>query len=249
MANRGTVLIDEVGDLSLAVQAKIHRTLESHQYLRVGDSVAQSLLCRLVFSTHRDLDQLVQDGEIREDLYSHLNVFKITLPPLRNRREDIESLVNAFLAKHHQTRRLSVSDKAMRELSSRSWPGNVRELKFAIDHAALVATGSMIEVEDLPAEATSKNVSQMNATTRKKLEELVKLWSQTHLDAIAPDSDRLPSDEYLGTLLDDLLAVVEPPLIRSVLEHYKGNRAAAAVQLGLHRSTLRQKMRRYDMES
>lgn len=248
LAGHGTVLIDEVGDVPLAVQAKLHRTIESRQFVRIGDNASQDLQSRLLFSTNRDLEQLLKDGEMREDLYSLLSVYKITLPPLRQRRDDIDALAIAFLAKHAQSKRLTISEEAMCELRNRDWPGNVRELKLAIDHAVLVATGAVIHLEDLPPIAINKSLSTLNVSQQQRLEEGIKQWAQTQLESVSHSSEQPPSEEYLGTLFDDLMAVVEPPLIRSVLDHFKGNRAAAAIQLGLHRSTLRQKMRRYDME-
>jgi DNA-binding NtrC family response regulator len=149
----GTIFLDEIGDLPLPAQAKLLRALELREILPVGAERAVPAEFRLVAATHQDLAAAVAQGRFRQDLYFRLNVFHITLPPLRDRRDDIPALVNHFLRLHAVSLRkpaLTVSNQAMKQLVAADWPGNVRELSNVLERAAILA-GDRIEVEHLPA--------------------------------------------------------------------------------------------------
>jgi two-component system response regulator HydG len=155
VAQGGTVLLDEVGDLSPAVQAKLLRALQEREVRRVGaeDPIAVDL--RIISATNRDLARRVAAGEFREDLYYRLSVVTITVPPLRERREDIPVLAQHFVriyAAKNNRQLEGVADEALRRLEAYSWPGNVRELENVIERAVVLARGGRIELADLPPE-------------------------------------------------------------------------------------------------
>jgi DNA-binding NtrC family response regulator len=154
LANGGTVFLDEIGDVSQELQTKLLRFLQEREFDRIGGVKAIRVDVRVVAATNRDLDAAVKEGRFREDLYHRLNVVPITLPPLRERREDIPALAHHFV-QHFATevkRSLSgISDEALGRLSAYEWPGNIRELANAIERAVVLAQGPEIAAHDLPA--------------------------------------------------------------------------------------------------
>jgi len=153
LAQGGTVFLDEVGDISEELQTKLLRFLQEREFERVGGTRLISVDIRIVAATNRDLEVLVQDGRFREDLYHRLNVVCITLPPLRERREDISNLCQYFLRRYSRETRKNVSEiteEAMERLLSYDWPGNVRELANAIERAVVLGLSLKITLEDLP---------------------------------------------------------------------------------------------------
>jgi DNA-binding NtrC family response regulator len=249
LARGGTVLIDEVGAISFGLQIKLLHALESKTFHRMGDSIAQPLHCRVLFTSVPTLEKLVAEGEVDRRLAAHLEVFRIQLPPLRQRKEDIATMVRVFLQSRSVDQPLQITPRALEELERRDWLGNVRELKQTLERAAIRATGSMIQLEDLPGEKVGPQHQLSRSFRQTGLEDAVAQWASERLsqDAMRPLATTETS-EWTGTLYEDCLNVIEPPLLRSVLEFHHNNRAAAATHLGLHRSTLRQKMRRYDIE-
>jgi len=152
-ADGGTIFLDEIGELPLAVQVKLNRVLQEKEIRRVGDNRPEKVDVRVIAATHRDLKAEVAGGRFREDLFYRLNVFPIVLPALRDRREDIPLLATHFLEKHGSAHRKDLSrlePGALRALTGYPWPGNVRELENAIERAVAVANGSAIELRDLP---------------------------------------------------------------------------------------------------
>ncbi len=153
LAHRGTVFLDEVGDISPELQAKLLRFLEEREFERVGGTKSISVDIRIIAATNRDLETLVKDGLFREDLYHRLNVVPITLPPLRERKEDIPVLSHYFLRKYSvETRRHfgEITKEAQEKLLAYVWPGNVRELGNVIERAVVLGEGPHIGLEDLP---------------------------------------------------------------------------------------------------
>lgn len=250
LAAGGTVVIEEIGNLSPSTQAKLLRTMETREYYGVGDSVAKPLNCRMLFTTTLDLERLIDDKDIDNRLASQLAVHRISLPSLREHREDIPEMVTSFLNVHPNIKGIRITDRAIQELQQRDWiTGNVRELKQTLEKAAIAATGGVIQVEDLPEERSDLEKHQHGSTRQQQLVDAVRSWVEERL-AAAVSEKSLNQNELgaTGILYDECLTVVEPPLLRGVLEHYHGNRVAAASHLGLHRSTLRQKMKRYDID-
>ncbi|MEJ2191734.1 MAG: sigma 54-interacting transcriptional regulator, partial [Nitrospirota bacterium] len=152
-AHGGTILLDEVGDISPGMQMRLLRVLQHREFERVGDPSPRRVDVRVVAATNRDLKEKVRKGEFREDLYYRLKVVEIHLPPLRERREDIPLLVEHFTG--HFNRKLEravqgVSDEVRRLLAEHAWPGNVRELEHALEHAVILARSEVLTLEDLP---------------------------------------------------------------------------------------------------
>jgi DNA-binding NtrC family response regulator len=159
MANGGTIFLDEVGNIDPKSQTDLLRVIETKQFTRVGGDEIIKVDFRLICATNRDLELAVKEGKFREDLYYRLNVFSISIPPLRERRSDIPLLCNYFLKKLATSINKSVtrfSSEAMQHLEAYHWPGNVREMKNAIERAVVVAKGSSITGDDLPIPPSSK---------------------------------------------------------------------------------------------
>lgn len=238
MAGGGTVMLDEVGDIPLGTQVKLLRAIERQEWLPVGDSRTRKGDFRVIAATHRPLAKMIHEGTFREDLFYRLNVFSIELPPLRERLEDLPELANAFLSRLGQgNEQRSLSEAALEVMRKRLWPGNVRELKNVVEHAAVVSRASVIGPESLPpAIAPAVPVS----ANEPSLSEAARQWARANL--------RRSSDSPEGSLYDQLLAEVEPALLEEAMKYCKDNRVAAALRLGIHRATLRQKLRRYGLD-
>ncbi len=237
------MLLDELGDVPAAAQVKLLRAIEHREITPVGDARPRPVNVRFLAATNRPLDALMTSGAFREDLFFRLSVFPIHVPPLRDRREDIPELAARFLAQVTRAPddKVSLRDDVVRELMSRPWSGNVRELRNAIERAAIVARGSDIRVEHLPPSARPD--SPPMDTAKDHLRSQIVAWIEAELRNPSPTSATEPS------LYDRVLALVEPPLLESVLRQNQGNRALAARQIGIHRATLRQKLRKYGVES
>jgi two-component system, NtrC family, nitrogen regulation response regulator GlnG len=240
-AHRGTLFLDEIADIPVPTQVKLLRALEHGEVTPVGADLPVRTDFRVISATHQDLLALVQQGTFRHDLYFRISAFRITLPPLRERRDDIVPLSEYFLdvlCRDHPSR-CHLSAAACRELESRTWCGNVRELRNAIEHAVIVARGGTIGPEHLPpvtaAALTPDTLHQDDSASR--LHALLRQWT----------ADRLADPAQQGDLYNQLLALVEPPVMQTVLEHQNGQCAAAARILGLHRTTLRKKIDQYDI--
>lgn len=157
ISDKGTLFLDEIGDLNISMQAKLLRALQEREVLRVGGTRPIKIDVRVLAATNRDLEAMVKDNRFREDLYYRLNVIPISVPPLRQRRDDTDVLIDYFLQKHGAgaSRPMKVSTEARRLLLGYSWPGNVRQLESAIERALLLAEGDEITIEDLPVEIRS----------------------------------------------------------------------------------------------
>jgi len=158
-ANGGTLLLDEIGDMTLELQAKILRALETREIERVGSTAPERVDLRIIASTNRDLEQMVQKGEFREDLFYRLAVFKVHVPPLRERVGDVPLLARHFVRTYSEWLNKPVSgltDGALTALNAYDWPGNVRELKNCIEFAAVMTERDVIDVSDLPPQVTRR---------------------------------------------------------------------------------------------
>lgn len=152
-ADGGTMFMDEIGDMSLAIQAKLLRAIQEQNFIPVGSTKPKNVNVRFVAATNKDLAREVSEGRFREDLYYRLNVITISLPPLRERREDIEPLVRHFIGKHSKKMAKHVSDvtpAALELLNTYNWPGNIRELENVIERAVILSRGNAITAENLP---------------------------------------------------------------------------------------------------
>jgi two-component system nitrogen regulation response regulator GlnG len=238
LGSGGTVLLDEVGDIPPDLQVKLLRVIEHRAVTPVGDARPRPTDIRVIAATNRLLGQLMAAGQFREDLFFRLSVFPIHIPPLRERREDIPALAKHFL---RQSRLADVIDarlteELLDELCTRPWVGNIRELRNAIEHAAIVARGRTIRPEHLPA-ATGR-ADEPPTAAGLEFQGWLAEWARREAH-----SSRVPPGD--ASLYERFLELVEPPVLKSVLEQCRHNRAAAAELLGIHRATLRQKLRKY----
>jgi transcriptional regulator with PAS, ATPase and Fis domain len=154
-AHGGTIVLDEIGDISPALQIRLLRVLQEREIERVGDTTPIKIDVRVIAATHRNLQEKVRRGEFRQDLYYRLNVVRLDVPPLRNRLEDLPLLVEHFLQQFsHKFNRIcsSLSEDVLTALRSHSWPGNIRELEHLIEHACILSHSSIITSDDLPTE-------------------------------------------------------------------------------------------------
>lgn len=231
-AHQGTLLLDEIGELPLALQAKLLRVLEDRRVRKVGSARDLEVEVRVVAATSRDLDAEVAAGRFRTDLLYRINVVHLRVPPLRERREDIPLLVNHFVGEYaarFEKSVRSVSPEAMRLLLDAPWPGNVRQLQHAVERAVLLCDGTDLHARDLPPELASGPHPQLAGLP----------------DFLAPV---LAEAEALGLSVKAWGAAVEAALIRRALEEAGGNRVAAARLLDLSVKALRYKARDYGLE-
>jgi DNA-binding NtrC family response regulator len=174
----GTVFLDEIGDLPMPTQVKLLRAIESHEVLPVGADRPEKVDFRLIAATHQDLEKAMKEGRFRQDLFYRLNVFRVRLPPLRDRRDDIPKLVEHFMVRHARaigkaTR--TMSNEAMKLLLAYPWPGNVRELSNVVERAMILAAGASILPEDLPSEFHG------TSTAPTELKKAVERFEQQHV--------------------------------------------------------------------
>jgi len=223
-ADKGTLFLDEVGTMPMALQMKMLRVLQEREFERIGENRTIKVDVRIVAATNADLMKMVKEGTFREDLYYRLNVIAVHLTPLRERPDDIPPLVQNFIQKFSarlpapDSRLPTVSQDAMRRLMAHAWPGNVRQLENAIERAlAMLGGRKQIEVGDLPPDL--QPVEQ---------------------DPTTPSLD-LPES---GIDLPGLVAQIEKDLIERALTRTAQNRGAAARLLGLKRTTLVEKLKR-----
>jgi two-component system nitrogen regulation response regulator GlnG len=232
LADGGTVFLDELADIPLAVQAKLLRVLEHQEILPVGGSVPRRINVRILSATHQDLSKAVSAGQFRHDLYFRLNVFEIHMPALRDRVDDIPLLAEHFL------RRFGVSSATLAQesigaLQSRPWSGNVRELRNAIEYAGIVARGGQI----LPVHFPPPIRTGGTESTSERIAGLVQDWVKEQVQSAGAKE---PANLY-----DEILKVVEPALLDEVLRTLNGNKLATARWLGLARATLRKMLQKY----
>jgi DNA-binding NtrC family response regulator len=229
-ADRGTLFLDEIGDMPAAMQAKLLRVLETGEVIRVGSNEPRKVDVRLVSATNKNLEELVEEKQFREDLFFRIKGVTIRLPSLRERREDIPLLTHVFLksaaAKHHKEID-GISSEAQRALMAYHWPGNVRQLKNAVDLMVVLSQGPTIQVADLPEE--------IRAATG---------FGQTTAATVNVAS----SAGGGGNLGGQPLEMIEKEAIRKTLELVDGNREQAAKILGIGERTLYRKIKEYGLQ-
>jgi DNA-binding NtrC family response regulator len=239
LATGGTLFLDEIGEVPLDVQVKLLRTLETREVVRMGSATPRPVNVRVIAATHRDLAQAIETGAFREDLYHRLHVFPIHVPPLSARGDDVEILARHFLDRFTaHRRRASLAPEFLAAIRGRPWPGNVRELKHAIEYAAVVARGGMLQPEHLPAQpaaAAARQLARGPGMDDQRLVAAVRAWVDA---ALTHDG------EAGGPLHSTLIDLVETTLVERVVDAAGGNRTAAAKLLGLDRATLRSKLSR-----
>ncbi|MGD9411154.1 MAG: sigma-54 dependent transcriptional regulator [Desulfobacterales bacterium] len=224
LADGGTLFLDEIGELSPNLQVKLLRVLQEKVFERVGGVRTISVDIRIIAATNKDLQQEMQDGRFREDLYYRLNVVHIVLPPLKERQEDIPLLVNHFIKKYASERQSAapvtgVDQEVDRLFFDYNWPGNIRELENVIERVMILCPGEIIRVSDLP-KGFKDNV-----------------YNTLHLEGIPADAK-----------LYDTLAMIEKALIERALKMSDNVQSHAAALLGIGKSGLNQKIKKYNLE-
>src|SRR5829696_5082574 len=206
MANKGTIFLDEIGEMTLSTQKKLLRVLQEREFERVGGSITVKVDTRVISATNKHLPTEIDEGRFREDLYYRLNVISIHLPPLRERRDDVPLLVDHFLHKHRYTAGSDparISQGALQQLMDYDWPGNVRELENVMERAVILAQGTVI---------TERHIDFTGVSMRQVI--------------------NVPQSLREGKSLDDLIQTVERQAIAEALTQSDGNQVAAAAMLG-----------------
>ena len=243
-ADGGTLFLDEVAEIPIAIQIKLLRVLEQGEICPVGSSVAIKTNFRIVSATNRDLSEKVSLGEFRHDLFFRLGAFCIEMPALRERQNDICELAEHFLSIGRVPGTAArFSEQAITELRNRPWFGNVRELRNAVEHALIMSRGGLIEIDHLPPAADAAlfhgHPGLLRHSPLPSIGFMVSQWAES----------KLAESKVADDLYEQLLRLVEPPLLTAALEKHRGQCATAARQLGLHRTTLRKKLDDYGIEN
>ncbi|MDD5263007.1 MAG: sigma-54 dependent transcriptional regulator [Methylacidiphilales bacterium] len=241
----GTLFLDEIGEMPLAVQSKLLRVLQDGEMTRVGGNKPIRVSVRIIAATNRDLWQACKSKEFREDLYYRLNVFSISLPPLRSRRTDINGLVSYFMNKW-RTRNAGgpgkISEDALKLLESYNWPGNVRELENCIQRAMVLVSGDTITPKDLPPEVAGSAAPPGSSGTTSASAEPVSVGA-TLDDAFRTLFETVRQDPKLK-----LLPAMEREFIVRSLDLTSGNQVQAAKMLGITRATLRKRVEKFGIQ-
>lgn len=222
LADKGTIFLDEIGDMSPNTQSKVLRVLQEQSFERLGGTETLRVDVRLISATHKDLLKEIKEGNFREDLYYRLKVVEILLPPLRNRREDIIILANKFIqyfSEKHRKSVKSISSEAVKFFTKYYWPGNVRELQNMIESAVVMANAETLDVSDFPEEIRNTN-------------------SYNRFDYNLPfrDAKKIAVEAF------------ERDFVSRKLEENDGNISKAAEALGMHRQSLQQKIKELNMK-
>jgi len=224
-AQNGTLLLDEIGEMPIGTQAKLLRALEEQKIRRLGGTVDIPIAVRVLAATNRAPERAIEEKLLREDLYYRLNVFHLSLPPLRDRKEDIPSIATALLRelnRKHGCRVTNLSEEVLAWFASRNWPGNVRELRNTLERAVIMAAEGEIQLKDLPGA----------------------IRAVPPAPAVVPAQDT--NDEVLRVPVGAKMADVEEAYLRLTLKHTRNNKKRAADILGLCLRTLHNKLRSYE---
>ena len=253
VANGGTIFLDEIGDMSTSLQAKILRVLESGEIERVGGAETHTVNVRVISATNQDLNEKIKEGKFREDLFHRINVFPVTLPPLRERKVDIPLLTYAIfkaLKKKHNLNVSYIAPKAIDRLIDYSWPGNVRELENTLERALLICNNKFLTEKDLGAVLDEK---EEVIESQKEPEPVETITDEQQQEAIKPkfeEPDGISNDlnnEKIETPKIATLKEIEMEAIKSSVERNKWNMTTTAEELGISRMTLYRKLEQYGL--
>jgi DNA-binding NtrC family response regulator len=229
LAHRGTVFLDEISNISVDIQGKLLRFLESREFLPIGGTSVQKVDIRLILATNRNLKEMVAGGVFREDFYYRIYVYPISLPPLRDRREDILPIAYHFLQHHSQTMNKEIrgiDERTVQRLTDYDWPGNVRQLRNALERAVILCDSDQIHLEDLPMLSESGDLATLMdhvPSTNTELKELKKQVRQKAVDS------------------------VEKAFVRNVLAQNDWNISRAARATGMQRTNLQNLMKKHNI--
>lgn len=252
LAEGGTLFLDEIGDMPLMMQVKLLRVLQERTFERVGSSKTIHCDVRIIAATHRHLEDQIKENRFREDLFYRINVFPIEMPPLRDRPEDIPLLVKDIIARMEASKRGSVrlANSSLALLMRYEWPGNVRELANLIERLAIIYPGGIVNATDLPEKFQRQNVSDeimidiedVNLAESDRSEQMEASYNP---DSLSEPFVPLPEQ---GIDLKEYLDMMESNLIRQALAESNGVVAHAAKRLNLRRTTLVEKLRKFDLQ-
>ncbi|WP_018691499.1 nitrogen regulation protein NR(I) [Algicola sagamiensis] len=232
-ADRGTLFLDEIGDMPLSVQTRLLRVLAEGQFYRVGGHMPVHVNVRIIAATHQNLESLVQQNKFREDLFHRLNVIRIQVPALRERREDIPALTDFFLkqaTKELQVEPKHISAGAMRQLCDYGWPGNVRQLENTCRWLCVMAASHEVMAEDLPDEL-HMNVQVVQTDIMNDWQHQLALWIRKELEAGRQE------------VLSEVMPQIERTFLQEALRFTNGKKLEAAQVLGWGRNTLTRKLK------
>lgn len=248
LAEGGTLFLDEIGDMPLAMQVKILRVLQERSYERVGGNKTYNADVRIIAATHKNLDEMIQSGEFREDLYYRLNVFPIEMPALRERVDDLPLLLNELIGKLDGKKQGAVrfNSSAIMSLCKHPWGGNVRELANLVERMTIMYPGEVIGLKQLPEKFRHIEVDEI-------VGDMAHLADMTSSDSLGAGTGFVRMDSTLllppdGIDLKAYVANLEQSLIQQALDDSGGVVARAAERLKMRRTTLVEKMRKYDMQ-
>ena len=253
VANGGTIFLDEIGDMSTSLQAKILRVLESGEIERVGGAETHTVNVRVISATNQDLNEKIKEGKFREDLFHRINVFPVTLPPLRERKVDIPLLTYAIfkaLKKKHNLNVSYIAPKAIDRLIDYSWPGNVRELENTLERALLICNNKFLTEKDLGAVLDEK---EGVIESQKEIESVETVVDEEQQETIKPkfeepnDISRDLNNEKIESPKIATLKEIEMEAIKSSVERNKWNMTTTAEELGISRMTLYRKLEQYGL--
>ena len=255
VANGGTIFLDEIGDMSTSLQAKILRVLESGEIERVGGAETHTVNVRVISATNQDLNEKIKEGKFREDLFHRINVFPVTLPPLRERKVDIPLLTYAIfktLKKKHNLGVQYIGPKAIDRLIDYSWPGNVRELENTLERALLICNNKYLTEKDLGSVLDEKETaigSQKEIVT-------IEAESQDPIEINQQSTNTAHEPSKIETVVEQVstpriatLKEIEMEAIKSSVERNKWNMTTTAEELGISRMTLYRKLEQYGLRS
>ena len=255
IANGGTIFLDEIGDMSTSLQAKILRVLESGEIERVGGAETHTVNVRVISATNQDLNEKIKEGKFREDLFHRINVFPVTLPPLRERKVDIPLLTYAIFKTLKKKHNLSVSyigPKAIDRLIDYSWPGNVRELENTLERALLICNNKYLTEKDLGSVLDEKETaieSQKEPVTSEIVDKDLKEINTPSVNETHHSSNIETVIEQVSTQKIATLKEIEMEAIKSSVERNKWNMTTTAEELGISRMTLYRKLEQYGLRS
>ena len=254
IAEGGTLFLDEIGDMSLPMQVKLLRVLQERVFERVGNHQPMSCDVRIIAATHRNLDEAILKGQFRGDLFYRLNVFPIEMPSLRERADDLDALIEDFVAQNASAGRgrITLAPRSLGALRDYAWPGNVRELGNLIERLSILHAGKIVQPGDLPIRyrpadwtADEPIAADVSAHEPDVVRDLADSEAIALLETAAVDAGLLGELPEQGIDLKAHLHAIEHALIRQALERSGGTVAHAARLLGLRRTTLVEKLRKF----
>ncbi len=262
LAEGGTIFLDEIGDMPMPMQVKLLRVLQERSFERVGGNATIRVNVRIVAATHRNLEHMISDSSFREDLFYRLNVFPIEMPALKERKEDIPLLLQELMLRMEAegSQPICFTPRAVNSLMEHTWPGNVRELANLVERMVILYPNSLIDVNHLPTKyrysdipefQPEENSNRLASVEEQERDVLQNIFSENFVFDDVPemsidmaDAQMLPPE---GVNLKELVAEMEMSLINQALDAQDGVVARAADMLGMRRTTLVEKMKKYNL--